>query len=200
LECPTNIPSSTFGASFGVARQALLPTTVAVVGSRRRALSTEWQIQRETAVPQKLEPEVLVERLDDLVLGIDDERVGCYLLSRLETSIDRATNEKFANASALLVGPAGEAAHAKAWHRIPRQSLSIRFSQSRDINLGCTECVEAQDERRRSRVDQDIDRTDAPALVLLGVSADVFVQRGHSAMEPLAIMNRRIEGVLLKHV
>src|SRR5882672_450936 len=36
--------------AFGVARQALLPTAVAVVGSRRRALLTEWQIQRETAV------------------------------------------------------------------------------------------------------------------------------------------------------
>lgn len=163
-------------------------------------LSTEWQIQRETAVEQGLEPEVLIERPGDLILGIDDERVGGHLLSRLETPIDRASNEQLANASALLVGPASQAAHTKARHWIPWKPLSIHLGQLRDVDFGGTECVEAQDELRRSRVDQDIHRTDAPALVLLGETMDVFVQCRHAALERFAIMDRRIEGSLLKHV
>src|ERR1017187_7844824 len=163
------------------------------------ALSPERQVQREVCVEQGPESKMRVEGFGRFVLCIQEQSVGCNLLAGLQTAVDGATQQKLAQAPAALIRSTRQAAHAKAGNRITWQLLAVRIGKSLYIDFGRAERVVAQDQLGLPRVGQHVDRTDAAASVLLGKAADVLVERRYAALEPLPIVDRRVERQILKH-
>ena len=140
-----------------------------------------------------------VEGLGHIVLRIHKQGVSGDLLSSLQAAIDGATQQKFAQAIASLICAAREPAHAKAGHRVARQPLALSVGKTLRVDLCRAERVVAQDALGLRRVGEYIDRTDAASAVLLGEAMEVFVQRGHAALEVLPVVDGRVEWQVIKH-
>ena len=107
--------------------------------------------------------------------------------------------EQLAEAQPSLIGSTREPTHAKAGHGVSRQFLALGFGETLAIDFCRAECVVAQDTPRLRRLGEHIDRTDAAAAVLLGEAPEILVQRWHTTLEPLPIMDRRVEWLIVKH-
>ena len=99
----------------------------------------------------------------------------------------------------MLVATAGQASHAKAGDGVARQSFAVCLREVLYVDLSGTERVVAQDDGWRRRIDQHVGSTDALAPVLLGEPLEVLIQRWHTAVKPLPIMDGLVETLLLKH-
>ena len=97
---------------------------------------------------KRLESEVLVESLGNIVLRVHKQRVRGDLLPRLQAAIDGAAQQKLAEPRASLIGSTRKPSHPKAGHRVSRQLLAFDFSKTLPVDLRGTERVVAQDALR----------------------------------------------------
>ena len=178
---------------------AEMPSPLSLAVRNCNASSPQWQIQGQLRVYRGLEPEVHVEGFGSVVLRIHDQCIGSHLLPCLQAAIDSTAQQQLAEPAALLVRSTGESAHAKARNRVARQFLALCLGEPLPIDFGRAQGVVAQDSFGLRRARQHEDGADAAAPVLFGETMEVLVECGYTAVEPLPIVQPRVERQIVKH-
>lgn len=142
---------------------------------------------------------MLIKGLRGFVFGIDDQGIGGDLRAGAQAASYRKTQETFSKPLTLAVFVYGQSAHPEAGQRKLRQTAAMTLGELGGINLCSAQRVITKHQRRRIRIDEDINLGQAAPTVLSGELRQVVVEDRYSAVERPAVVHPGIEAQLLKH-
>ncbi len=143
---------------------------------------------------------VLVEVLCFISLCINHQRIGTNLFARLQTPLNRTSDQKSSQATPPVFFMRRQSSHTEAGDGVARQFLLGARVKLNGVNLSRTQTVVAQYGAGRIGIDQNPNDRDAFFALLGGKALKVNIELVHTRGERLAIMSGGIEKLLLKHV